>query len=72
MDMRLRLYFDKFGVIEVPYPPKEEQDKIIEKLNELLSDVNNGINVINKQIKKYQEYKSTLINSAVTGKIKVV
>lgn len=72
MDMRLRLYFDKFGVIEVPYPPKEEQDEIIEKLNELLSDVNNGINVINKQIKKYQEYKSTLINSAVTGKIKVI
>ncbi|MGE6113201.1 restriction endonuclease subunit S [Aeromonas salmonicida] len=72
MDMRLRLYFDKFGVIEVPYPPKEEQDQIIEKLNELLSDVNNGINVIHKQIKKYQEYKATLINSAVTGKIKMV
>ena len=72
MDMRLRLYFDKFGVVEVPYPPLHEQNQIIEQLEKLLHDVDNGITLINQQIEKLKEYKTTLINSAVTGKIKVV
>ena len=70
--MRLRLYFDKFGVVEVPYPPLHEQNQIIEQLEKLLDDVDNGITLINQQIEKLKEYKTTLINSAVTGKIKVV
>ena len=72
MDMRLRLYFDKFGVVEVPYPPLHEQNQIIEQLEKLLHDVDNGITLINQQIEKLKEYKTTLINCAVTGKIKVV
>lgn len=71
MDMRLRLYFDKFGAIEVPYPPITEQNEIIEGLNKMLASVDDGIDLLNQQIGKLQEYKTTLINSAVTGKIKV-
>lgn len=71
MDMRLRLYFDKFGVIEVPYPPASEQNEIIHSLEVQMKDIDKGIDHLNIQIEKLKEYKATLINSAVTGKIKV-
>jgi type I restriction enzyme S subunit len=29
MDMRLRLYFDQFGQIPIPVPPRREQDQIV-------------------------------------------
>lgn len=29
MDMRLRLYFDQFGQIPIPVPPRHEQDQIV-------------------------------------------
>ena len=29
MDMRLRLYFDQFGQIPIPVPPRPEQDQIV-------------------------------------------
>ena len=71
MDMRLRLYFDRFGVIEVPYPPLEEQTKIISFIERQFSKVDSLIDLQQSQIEKLKEYKTTLINSAVTGKIKV-
>ncbi len=71
MDMRLRLYFDKFGVIEVPYPPASEQNEIIHALEIQMKDMDKGIEHLNIQINKLKEYKATLINSVVTGKIKV-
>ncbi len=71
MDMRLRLYFDKFGVIEVPYPPIGEQDAIIHSLKVKMADIDNGIDHLKSQIGNLKEYKTTLINSAVTGKIKI-
>ena len=71
MDMRLRLYFDKFGLVEVPYPSATEQNKIIDFLNINLIKMDEGIDLINQQIEKLREYKTTLINSAVTGKIKI-
>ena len=69
--MRLRLYFDKFGVIEVPYPPLKEQQAITAELDNRLSSVDSAIDVIERNIESLKEYKTTLINAAVTGKIKV-
>jgi len=71
MDMRLRLYFDKFGVVEVPYPPVDEQNSIVRYLEEQTDKIDNAVAVQKSQIEKLKEYKATLINSAVTGKIKV-
>jgi len=71
MDMRLRLYFDRFGVVEVPYPPVEEQTKIIAHIEQLFLKIDRAIEHQQAQIQNLKEYKTTLINSAVTGKIKV-
>lgn len=71
MDMRLRLYFDKFGVVDVPYPPIEEQRAIVSFVKKEFGLIDDGISVYEQQINKLKEYKTTLINSVVTGKIKV-
>ena len=71
MEMRLRLYFDKFGVIEVPYPSKEEQTAIVSHIQTQSTKIDKAIALQEQMIDKLKEYKTTLINSAVTGKIKV-
>ena len=71
MEMRLRLYFDKFGVVMIPYPSQEEQMEIVNYIENESTKIDKGISLHEVQIDKLNEYKSTLINSAVTGKIKV-
>ncbi len=72
MDMRLRLYFDKFGDIRVPLPPIEEQKEIVKYIKLNSDKIENTISLQEKQIEKIKEYKATLIDSVVTGKAKVI
>jgi type I restriction enzyme, S subunit len=53
-------------------PPLEEQQKIVAYINEMSGETDQVIALQQQQIIKLKEYKATLINSAVTGKIKVV
>ncbi|GAB3671835.1 restriction endonuclease subunit S [Salinisphaera aquimarina] len=72
MEMRLRIYFDKLGVMEVPYPPVNEQNKIVAYLEKHEQTIDTAISLKRDQIATIKEYKTSLINAAVTGKIKVV
>jgi type I restriction enzyme S subunit len=56
---------------QIPIPPLEEQEKIVEYLNKLDESMLYTIENQIVQIGRLKEYKATLINSAVTGKIKV-
>lgn len=66
MDMRLRLYFDKFGNVLVPYPSLEEQEKIISFLNDETAKVDQAIELKQQQIERLNEYKQITIQNAVT------
>jgi len=66
MDMRLRLYFDKFGNILVPYPSLKEQEKIVKFLNNKIDQIDQAINLKQQQIEKLNEYKQITIQNAVT------
>lgn len=67
----IRLYtFDLFD-IQVPVPPIQEQKNILLHIQKYSDTILNTIKLKEKEIEKLKEYKSTLINSAVTGKIKV-
>ncbi|HGH6015534.1 TPA: restriction endonuclease subunit S [Vibrio mimicus] len=55
----------------VVLPPEEEQLQIFEFLEAQSSIFDNAVDTYKSQIEKLKEYKTTLINSAVTGKIKV-
>ncbi len=55
----------------VPLPKAMEQMQIIEHIETVTSKIANAISLKEQEIEKLKEYKATLINSAVTGKIKV-
>ena len=51
--------------------PVEEQKKILDFVEMQSNHFDEALSLLNKQIQKLKEYKTTLINDAVTGKIKV-
>ncbi|WP_210489047.1 restriction endonuclease subunit S [Rufibacter aurantiacus] len=55
----------------IPIPPAEEQREIISFIEFSTSKIAVAISSKEKEIEKLKEYKASLINSAVTGKIKV-
>ncbi len=59
------------GNLEIPFPSLGEQIKISEYLEIESSKIATAISLKEQEIEKLKEYKATLINSAVTGKIKV-
>jgi len=71
-DFRKRLYWDEFKQLLTIKPPIKEQIEIVEFLQKQNEKVFKTVSHALRQIEKLKEYKSTLINSVVTGKIKVV
>ncbi|MGL5228334.1 MAG: restriction endonuclease subunit S [Bacteroidales bacterium] len=54
-----------------PYPPLAEQTAIADYLDNVNEKIDRAIALKREEIEKLKEYKQTLINSAVTGKIKI-
>ncbi|MBD2255201.1 restriction endonuclease subunit S [Nostoc parmelioides FACHB-3921] len=69
--MRLRLYFDEFGNIKIPYPPFEEQQRIVTFIDRTTAEIDEVIAQQYRVIETLKEFKQILISNAVTGKIKV-
>lgn len=67
----IRLYTHDLFDIQVPIPPIKEQSEILLYISEYSNKIMSAISLKEKEIEKLKEYKATLINSAVTGKIKV-
>ena len=65
-------YGSKLREIFIPIPPKAEQENIAEFIWDGCEKIDAAITIKQNQITKLNEYKVTLINAAVTGKIKVV
>nr|WP_167385843.1 restriction endonuclease subunit S [Vibrio thalassae] len=68
---RLRFYGHMLFDMAMGFPPYEEQTQIVDYISRECSKVDEAITVQAEQVSKLKEYKTTLINSAVTGKIKV-
>ena len=67
----IRLYTDDLFDISVPVAPESEQHEILKFIDIESQKFDRAIQIQSQQIEKLKEYKTTLINSAVTGKIKV-
>jgi type I restriction enzyme S subunit len=67
----MRLYGEDFGNIPAPLPSREEQEDILNFINEVEGKIGRAIGLHQTQITKLKEYKTVLIDAAVTGKIKV-
>ncbi|SUB81486.1 EcoKI restriction-modification system protein HsdS [Pragia fontium] len=68
---RLRFYGHMFFAMKMGYPCYAEQNEIIAYLSEQTKRIDVAVDSQLAQIEKLKEYKTTLINSAVTGKIKI-
>ncbi|WMX35166.1 restriction endonuclease subunit S [Aeromonas caviae] len=64
--------FNDFAELFLPLPPKPEQQRIVTFIKNKLERIDSGVNHWEKQIESLKQYKTTLINSAITGKVKVV
>lgn len=67
----IRLYTSQLFDISIPIPPENEQVEILRFVEVQAAVFESTIDLQEQQIEKLKEYKTTLINSAVTGKIKV-
>lgn len=65
------LNVDRIGGISITLPPKDEQLSIIKYIETSNAKIDDAIAIKQKQIAALKEYKTSLINAAVTGKIKV-
>ena len=66
-----RLTIEKINNLLTIIPPLNEQFNIINYVKPLVTKIATAISLKEQEIEKLKEYKATLINSAVTGKIKV-
>ena len=65
------LSMEDLGNLPFIFPPQLEQRQILEHINNLSTKIDQAISLQQTQIQKLKEYKATLIDSAVTGKIKI-
>lgn len=63
---------DSFGAFKTPLPPIDEQREIVRYIDDASGKIESAIGIKQDQITALKEYKTSLINSAVTGKIKVI
>lgn len=68
---RLRFYPHMFMDMEIGYPDKKEQDLIVDYIVRESEKLDRAVDLLEQQITRLKEYKASLINSAITGKIKV-
>lgn len=69
--IRMKISQDDLKNVLVPTPPREEQAEIVKFITGSNENINKSIAMKEEQIALLKEYKTSLINAAVTGKIKV-
>jgi type I restriction enzyme S subunit len=62
---------NKIGNIKIPFPPKKEQNIIIEYLDTVCNEINGLSRLIQKSVITLREYRSSLITTAVSGQIDI-
>ena len=67
-----KLTRDRLASVRVPVPPADERSAIISFIERESDRFRNAIAIKERQIAALKEYKTSLINAAVTGKIKVI
>jgi len=66
------LRFDNFSMVDLMVVPVDEQRQIADYLDSHGEKTESAIAIKERQIAALKEYKTSLINAAVTGKIKVI
>jgi len=70
-DDRNRLYWGGFKEIHVPFPPYDEQNKIVDLIEEKTDSIERSVEKVKHEIVLLREYRTRLIADVVTGKLDV-
>lgn len=65
----IHIYASNLRDLKIPLPPLHEQKEIAAFLDSKVAQINSAIEKTKKQIELVKEYKNTLINEAVCGRI---
>ncbi len=57
---------------KIAIPPKQEQEKIVKYIENQTTKIDKALHLQQNYIEKLKEYKATLIDSVVTGKVRIV
>lgn len=68
----VHIYSSMLKELLLPLPPKSEQEKIVEYIENKISKIDKLINLEQECIKSLKEYKASLIDSVVTGKLRII
>ncbi len=68
---QMNLNVDRLGTNSIVIPSINEQNQILEYIETVTTKIATAISLKEKEIEGLKEYKATLINGAVTGKVKV-
>ncbi len=63
---RWRLPADAFRAIRVPLPPRDEQRRIADYLDEKCAEIDRAISAAERSIEEYKAYKNSVVFQAVT------
>jgi type I restriction enzyme S subunit len=66
---RPRLNLNEVKSIPLPLPPLPEQHRIVNKIEELFSKLDAGVDELKKAKARLRKYRQELLNSAVTGEL---
>lgn len=59
----------KFGSILIPYPSKETQESIVEKIENQLSQLDSAVETLNKTKQQLEIYRQAVLKEAFQGKL---
>lgn len=71
MEGFIRLYTDDLYDIYIHLPPIQEQKKIVEFIETITIKIATAISLKEQEIEKLKEYKMSLIDGVITGKVRV-
>ena len=60
---------DDYSAIEIPFPPKKEQSRIVSKIDELFSDLDAGVAALERARANLKRYRAAVLKAAVEGRL---
>lgn len=66
---RPRVDFEQIGAFGIALPPAAEQQRIVEKLEELLSDLDAGTTALERARANLKRYRAAVLKAAVEGRL---
>lgn len=66
---QLRVPEEFLAELQVPLPPAAEQTRIADRIDELFSDLDSGVEALRRVRRKLDRYRAAVLHAAVTGRL---